>query len=165
MKSKSVTANITKTFYMLLFMSGIIALYTTAASAHGLGYRLLKNDTTKVVEFRYSNGSALPYAEVEVWSPDDAEIEFQNGRTDKNGRFSFFPDVPGIWRVTIADGMGHAASAQCEIVLQNEDSTLILVQPQEKGSNRITLIILGISLIFNLALLIRKGRESKQAQP
>ncbi|MFT5730559.1 MAG: nickel transport protein [Desulforhopalus sp.] len=111
MISKSVISNITKALYMLLFMSGVIALYTTTASAHGLGYRLLKNDTTEVVEFRYSNGSALPFAEVEVWSPDDAEvevwspddaeIEFQNGRTDKNGRFSFFPDVPGIWRVIL----------------------------------------------------------------
>lgn len=160
MKSKRVTANITKTLYMLLFMSGVITLYTTLASAHGLGYRLLKNDTTEVIEFRYSDGSTLPFAEVEVWSPDDAEIEFQNGRTDKNGRFSFFPDAPGIWRVTISDGMGHAASAQCEIALQEEDSKLILVQPQEKGSNRITLTILGISLIFNLALLIRRRKAS-----
>ena len=163
MISKSVISNITKALYMQLFMSGVIALYTTTASAHGLGYRLLKNDTTEVVEFRYSNGSALPFAEVEVWSPDDAEIEFQNGRTDKNGRFSFFPDVPGIWRVTVSDGMGHATSAQCEIALQEEDSPLSLVQPQKLGSNRITLTFLGISLIFNLALLIKRGKTSKQA--
>lgn len=149
---------------MLLFMSGIIVLNTTVVSAHGLGYRILKNETTEVVEFRYSNGSALPFAEVEVWSPDDVEIEFQNGRTDKNGRFSFFPDIPGIWRVTISDGMGHTANAQCEIALQAEDSTLSLVQPQKKDSNRITLTILGISLIFNLALLIKRGKTSKQAQ-
>lgn len=163
MKSRGVKSNITITLHLLLFLSGIIISNTTA-SAHGLGYRLFKNETTEVVEFRYSNGSALPFAEVEVWSPDDAEIEFQNGRTDKNGRFSFSPDAPGIWRITISDGMGHAASAQCEIALQEEDSTLIQIQHQENGNNRIIPIILGISLIFNIALLIRRKKVSEQTQ-
>lgn len=141
---------------MLLFISGVISLYTTTAFCHGLGYNLLKDGKTEVFEFHYSDGSALPFAEVEVWSPENAEIEFQNGRTDKNGRFSFSPDTPGTWRITISDEMGHAAIAQCEIALQKEDSTLTQVQHQERGNNRIVSTVLGISLIFNLALLIRR---------
>lgn len=46
-------------------------------------------------------------AATNIFSPHDKEIEYQNGRTDKNGCFSFIPDDTGTWTVVINDGTDH----------------------------------------------------------
>ncbi len=93
----------------------------------------------------------MSYAAVEVYSPM-GKIPFQSGRTDQNGRFLFFPDKKGEWKVIVNDGIGH------QLVLKtNIDDNLILI---EQTSNRTKAIensrsfsgfqkiIMGLALIF-----------------
>jgi nickel transport protein len=97
---------------LFLCMSFCVALHLhhpTPASAHGTGYRLINDARTVAVSFFYADGQPMSYAETLVFGPDNDDIEFQNGRTDQNGRFAFYPETPGTWRLVVNDGMGHRA--------------------------------------------------------
>ena len=54
----------------------------------------------------YDTGEPMSYARVEISAPG-AQLPFQSGRTDRNGRFCFFPDGAGTWLVVVDDEMGH----------------------------------------------------------
>ncbi|WP_163335761.1 DUF4198 domain-containing protein [Desulfopila sp. IMCC35008] len=136
-------------FLLLLLIFTVLTI--SKSEAHGLGYRMEQDTTTIVVTFSYSDGKPVSYAEVIVWSPADKKVEFQNSRTDKNGRFAFSPDTPGMWRIEMSDGMGHASSAECTI---NEVGERVAGIPALKQT-MLTQIFLGISLIFNIAAVIR----------
>jgi nickel transport protein len=66
-----------------------------------------KNGPAVIVECRYAGTDPATYAAVEIFSPADATSEFQNGRTDAQGRFSFVPDREGDWRFIVDDEIGH----------------------------------------------------------
>ncbi len=54
----------------------------------------------------YDDGEPMSYARVEIMAPG-SQLPFQSGRTDRNGRFCFRPDISGDWRITVSDAMGH----------------------------------------------------------
>lgn len=150
-------------FEMTSHILGLLALAATAwpgnAAAHGTGHRLLKDAPVVALEFTYSDQAPMPYAEVLVYAPQDTEVEHQNGRTDKHGRFVFTPDVEGRWLVKVTDGMGHAeqvsVSVGPELIAGRteesrgvEDTDTVGFGAIPKGLKTIT----GISLILNLAL-------------
>src|SRR6056297_1589987 len=85
------------------------------AAAHGTGYRVIEGAPVIAAEFFYSDKEPMRYAEVLVFSPENSEVEYQNGRTDQNGRFAFYPEMPGKWRITVNDGMGHAVRAEISV--------------------------------------------------
>ena len=90
-------------------LAAALLLTGTAAQApaHALYAADTRHDGVVLVQFAYSGGEQPTYAKVEVYSPADAKVEFQNGRTDAQGRFAFMPDTPGQWRIIMADNMGH----------------------------------------------------------
>jgi nickel transport protein len=55
----------------------------------------------------FADGEALAYTEYQVFSPADAKIPFQKGRTDRVGYLAFVPDVPGNWHVRVIGDTGH----------------------------------------------------------
>jgi nickel transport protein len=59
------------------------------------------------VKAYFADGEVLAYAEYQVFSPADAKIPYQKGRTDRSGYVAFVPDHPGKWRVQISDTTGH----------------------------------------------------------
>lgn len=144
---------------MLTLASAVAILVLTAGSAcfaHGLGYRQLASADAVVLEFHYSDGQELSYAEVEVWGPEDTDVEYQNCRTDKHGRFAFLPENDGIWKVRAADGIGHAVESAINrgSATSNGDagaavSTITLSELPKPAS-----ALLGLSLLFNGAFLI-----------
>lgn len=140
-------------FVYLFLIFTILSISRT--EAHGLGYRIKGETTTPVVTFSYSDGKPASYGEVTVWSPADKTVEFQNGRTDKNGRFAFSPDTAGIWRIELSDGMGHATSAECTVGKIGEQAASISKNGQTQQQSRLIPIILGISLILNIAATIK----------
>lgn len=140
---------------MPLFFFLAIHLPQGSVFAHGVVISTAQENGLPVSTFHYADGIALSYGEVKIWAPGDAEVEFQNGRTDKNGRFAFIPDQSGTWRVEVTDGMGHAATAKHEVQVAIEPVKNDL--PQE--NNQPLLAILGVSLLLNLALLIEKWRR------
>lgn len=139
--------------YPFLCITTVLAVFFTAGNllAHGVSSSIKVEDSLPLCTFHYADGTALSYAEVKIWSPGNDEVEFQNGRTDKNGRFSFIPDRDGIWRITADDGLGHAVSAVYEVT--GSVKTFKPLQKTEKPS--LMLALFGVSLIFNLALVAR----------
>ena len=120
------------------------------AGAHGTAYRLLKETNSEAVLFHYSDGGPIAYAEVLIFSPNDSQVEHQNGRTDKNGKFAFCPDTPGTWRITANDGMGHLCEATVAVSSDTLSETASNAEPSVQCSNMLK-IITGLSLIFNLS--------------
>jgi nickel transport protein len=126
------------------------------SGAHGTAYRIVKDANLAAVEFHYSDGEPMAYAEVLVFGPQDRQVEHQNGRTDRHGKFAFCPDMPGAWRITANDGMGHLCEATVDVgpgSLAGKADTPqgdTDVGPPVQVSKGLK-IIAGLSLIFNLA--------------
>lgn len=123
---------------------------------HGTDYSLVKDANLAAIEFHYSDGEPMSYAEVLVFSPQNRQVEHQNARTDKHGKFAFCPDIQGAWLITANDGMGHLCEAT--VAIGPETSFEKAAKPQgytDSGhllqGSKILKIISGLSLILNLA--------------
>jgi nickel transport protein len=85
----------------------VLVLGGLTAAAHGLEVAVESAGRAVIVRAAYSAAEPCGYAAVLVYSPAGGKTEFQNGRTDANGRFSFVPDQPGAWRFVVDDEIGH----------------------------------------------------------
>ena len=130
--------------------------------AHGVGYResSLKSLT---LEFFYSTGEKMSYCEAKIFSPRDSKFAAQSSRTDEQGRVAFIPDSVGEWRIIVNDGQGHQCEAKINITeefLKNQNKIADIKQNHENNSpvgfELFIRALLGVSLIFNLAFLIKK---------
>ncbi len=129
--------------------------------AHGTDYRLIGNDAVVAVEFFYTDQTPMQYAEVLVFSPENDKVEYQNGRTDQNGRFAFLAETPGEWRVKVNDGMGHAVRATVTISSDKAGTEASgnvpndhLNQDVKKKNPLFGESPTGVKLIFGLSLLL-----------
>jgi nickel transport protein len=138
-------------FYTFLFC------YPDFTSAHGTGHRLITDSAALTVEFFYSDNEPMSYAEVFLFGPHDLKVEYQNGRTDQKGRFSFYPSVPGAWRIEAADGMGHKEVGIIEVQKEIGDEPKIKNVPMDAGKSATPSVFLkaitGLSLILNIFLV------------
>jgi nickel transport protein len=138
-----------------------------AATGHGTDYRVIETGPVIAAEFFYSDQKPMRYAEVLIFSPENGGIEFQNGRTDQNGRFAFYPDSSGKWRITVNDGMGHGVRAEVPVDFPETDSGVIRGiaeknTPPAGGTSKWIKIILGLSVVLNLFLgmyVMKKGNS------
>lgn len=91
-----------------------LVLGAGAAHAHEV---LHSTEPGRAVAVRvyYPDGETLAYTEYEVFSPADARIQHQKGRTDRRGYLSFVPDAAGSWRVRVSDASGHGLETTVEI--------------------------------------------------
>ncbi len=151
---------------LFTLLSGV---HAPRVEAHGTGHRVLRDAGAITVESFYSDKEPMRYAEVLLYGPSDQEIEYQNGRTDQNGRFAFVPDREGTWRLNISDGMGHLMKTDIEV--QKPQASVpaagknqIVEDYQSSGLTTPLKAALGVSLIANLALLIHL-RQMKKQQP
>lgn len=114
------------------------------AHAHAIFHEATRKEAV-VIAARYDDGEPASYAQVKVTSPKGGKIEHQNGRTDKNGCFAFLPDLPGQWKITIDDGLGHRIDTELVVKnasgIQNKQDPL-RVFPMWQG------VVTGLSLIF-----------------
>lgn len=129
--------------------------------AHGTDYRLIGNDAVVTAEFFYTDQTPMQYAEVLVFSPENNRVEYQNGRTDQNGRFAFLAETPGEWRVKVNDGMGHAVQAAVTIGSDNartEASDDIPNNHLNHGIKKKNPLFgelpTGVKLVFGLSILL-----------
>jgi nickel transport protein len=76
------------------------------ASAHEILSSVERGRAVAVKAF-FSDGEPLAYAEFQVFSPADAKIPYQKGRTDRSGYLAFVPNLPGNWHVRVSDASGH----------------------------------------------------------
>ena len=158
-----------KIYYMIILLSVLMyqSINFQPALAHGTDYRVIEGGETVAVEFFFSNNEPMRYAEVLVFSPDDEKIEYQNGRTDRRGRFAFSPQTSGTWRMEVKDGVGHEVHATLEIELQGAGGIGLKITPAERmawfgDTPLFGKIVFGLSLILNLTLgmYVFKRRDS-----
>ena len=142
-------------FIFCLFAWLLLSLHPVNLSAHGVDYRIAEEKKTIVVETFYSTGEPMSYAEVLVFSPQDQKVEYQNGRTDKNGTFAFCPDTEGEWRIEISDGTGHKIDAMIQAGSPRSGKAYSgtpgdVEQKRKAQRSRIIEIVAGLSVIINL---------------
>ena len=144
-------------------LTALLLFGAAQAQAHALYAAHSWQGTVALVQFAYAGGQVPTYAKVEVYGPADANVEFQNGRTDAQGRFAFMPDTPGPWRIIMADNMGHRVEHPVEVKALLASSAAAPGNAAGPGQFSLPLrILLGLSLLANLALaaavLRRKSR-------
>ena len=89
------------------------ALAAPVARAHEVLHAVERGRAVSVKAF-FADGEVLAYAQYEVYSPSDPRIPWQKGRTDRGGWLAFVPDVPGPWRVKVADATGHGLDLEVD---------------------------------------------------
>jgi nickel transport protein len=138
----------------------MVAMSPALLYAHGVTSKI---DTGGiVVSAMYDTGEAMDYARVTVLAPG-ANLKFQSGRTDRNGRFCFFPDVSGNWKVVVDDEMGHRLKVTVPV-----DEAMALQANPENGNlkpgslARWEKAVMGVSIIFGISgiLFWLKGRKT-----
>ena len=136
---------------VITFFSLIILCSTTLA--HGTEVQWLDNNKNQPFSmfFSYSTGEPMAAVKVKVYNPN--KTTFITAQTDRNGKFAFLPDQPGLWRIEAYDADGHKAAVEkifqpgTTIISQNLANCNWL-----KG-------LLGLSLILNIFVLIRTIRQ------
>lgn len=150
-------------FKILTFSSlTVILLSSQLIYAHGVASKITTGGI--VVSAMYDTGEAMDYARVTISAPG-ANLKFQSGRTDRNGRFCFFPDVSGDWNVVVDDEMGHRLEVHVPV-----DEAMALQANRENGNagrgflTRCEKAVMGISIIFGILgiLFWWKGRKTKK---
>ncbi len=113
-----------------------------------------------VVTAQYDTGEAMSYARVNISAPG-AKLPFQLGRTDRNGRFCFFPDVAGDWQVVVDDEMGHRLEVNVPV-----DEAMNLKTDRAAGRSKSSLAkyeraLMGVSIILGISgiLFWWKGKK------
>src|SRR6056297_89939 len=98
----------------VVFAALIVLLSMPGLRAHGVVHSVSRDEAV-IVNAMYQGDEPMAYAEVKVFSPSDREVEYQNARTDKNGKFAFYPDQKGEWTVQVNDGMGHGFTEKVDV--------------------------------------------------
>jgi len=133
--------------FELLLSLVLFPIMASTTWAHGVVYEV-KEDKAVILKVGYDDGEPMSYAEVEIFSPRDEKIEYQNGRTDEEGCFAFLPNAVGEWKVKVNDGMGHGVVTK--IPVKEGMKTDI----SYRGFPRWQRLITGISIIWGLTGLI-----------
>lgn len=144
----------TRIFIGLAVAAGLILLSEREILAHGTGYRHSEFRAVSL-EFMYSTGEMMSYREARVFSPDDEKFAYQTGRTDEKGRFSFTPDVSGMWRVIVRDEEGHQCTAEIDVTSEFLSDKKD-ISGQQKDTGLFIRAFLGVSIIFNIAMIVRR---------
>ena len=132
---------------MILFL-GVILLLPLPLHAHGVMGTVGSGGV--VVTAQYNTDEAMSYAMVKISAPGSG-LTFQSGRTDRNGRFCFYPDGPGDWEVIVDDEMGH----RLEVIVPVDEAKELKKDQQTGGSAESSLsrherALMGISIIFGV---------------
>lgn len=83
-----------------------VLLAGRSAAAHEVLHSVERGQAVALKAF-FADGEVMAYVPYEIYSPRDARIPHQKGRTDRSGYVAFVPDAPGAWRVKVTDEAGH----------------------------------------------------------
>lgn len=140
-------------------MLGVLHTSALRAEAHGMHYTVVQQNPVISFETGFSSGDKAAYAECTVFPPK-GDVEFQNGRTDANGMFSFTPNEPGNWRVVVNGGMGHRIEFTVPVALENQKDNAAVVKPDSE-TPKMFKAGFGLSLLANLGLAAMVLRRKK----
>lgn len=152
-------------FILCVALAFMLPAWTQPAWAHGMGWQT-DGSFAVAVSFRYDDGEPMAFGSVLIYSPATDEYEYQAGRSDENGYFSFRPNAPGIWKFVGDDGQGHVTRG--EIHVAPEDlSGAAEARPVARGGAQkpgAFQILLGLSLFANIALASLLYKTKKTAK-
>ncbi|MBN1498378.1 MAG: hypothetical protein JXA07_16520 [Spirochaetes bacterium] len=136
-------------------LAACVSLAPFCLAAHGI-VRTIEEGRAMVVTALYDDGEPISYAAVRIFAPGDRKVEFQNGRTDARGRFSFVPHGPGDWLVRLDDGGGHGFEEHVAVDadMRGKASSPALVK---FGQKVIVLLLLSWGGVMT-ALYVRKAK-------
>lgn len=139
-------------------LAGILLAASTVWS-HELEVRVQLAAPAAIAQATYSGQEPVAFAQVSVHRPG-GETEYQTGRTDAKGYFSFVPDGPGEWRIEVDDEMGHRSEAKVSIPSPFTGGE----QPQTAGLSTVSKAVLGLALIMGTTgfLYGYKNRQNSQ---
>ena len=158
------SAVFTKVFSLFLLCACLVMTNARLASAHALRAAEIPQGQAVVMQFAYSTGEVPAYANVEIYGPADAGMEFQNGRTDAQGRFAFVPNAPGQWRVIMADNMGHRVVHETTVAENGGAAPTADAAADAWGRFATPLrALLGVSLLLNLGTMSVLWRQRRKA--
>jgi nickel transport protein len=95
-------------------LAAALLVVAAPAAGHEVLHEVQRGHAIAVRAY-YADGEPFAYCEAEVFSPADAKIPWQKGRTDRKGWLAFVPDVAGTWRVRLADATGHGLVAEVAV--------------------------------------------------
>jgi nickel transport protein len=137
-------------------------IFPISFSAYGHGVKGKLDSGGIVVSAEYDDAKPMSYARVKISAPG-TKLTFQSGRTDRNGRFCFFPDAPGDWNVVVDDEIGHRLEVPVAV---DEAMELKKDLRVESSLSKYEKAIMGICIIFGISgvifLLKVKNKHYKQ---
>jgi nickel transport protein len=151
MKALKVPANLKKiyekTMRAQVFLFSLVVVFFTPVFVCAHGVESHVENGGLVVAVRYTTGEAMSYARVSIAAPG-AELSFQSGRTDRNGRFCFFPDTSGEWKVVVDDEMGHRIQVNVPVDEAMTLDTGSAAERQKGSLSKYERVLIGIGIIF-----------------
>jgi nickel transport protein len=144
---------------LMLLASLVLCLLPTMA--HDLQTIVRMEGRFVVLEASYEGEEEASFISVSVHAPNagpNADA-FQKGRTDLRGHFTFAPDRPGEWKITVDDEMGHRATQPVMVsdaALSGEMSAASSSSPAAVPGGRSTSdkVIVGLSVLFGASGLL-----------
>jgi len=92
-------------------------------------------------QFATPDGKPMDGAEVRVFGPDDASKVVETGRTDANGKFSFFADRDGFWSAEV-----HSGDQVARVMIKVD-------RPSANQSVMPALVLGGIAVLVTIAVV------------
>jgi nickel transport protein len=153
----------TKQGFSIIFFAIVIFMMPCLTHAHSVKGTVDKGGIA--VTAKYNSGEAMSYARVKISAPGTG-LTFQSGRTDRNGRFCFFPDGAGDWKVIVDDEMGH----RLEVMVPVDETLTLQANQQREVADEISLsryerALMGISIIFGIFGTILGWKGYKNRKP
>jgi len=132
--------------YLAVYLS-LIIFCSFPGWAHDIEHTIQETKAIAITVY-YDGGEPMSYAEVTLYSPLDETVDFQNGRTDSNGCFTFIPDRPGDWKIVVNDGMGHGLVTTIPV---QEGMKVDIIQ---SGNPRLLKLVTGLSAFLGMSGLL-----------
>lgn len=127
------------------FVFILILLFNSLIFSHSIVQKDINGGVG--LQISYDSGGPLSEADVQIFSPENRKLAFQQLSTDMNGRFLFYPDKTGKWKIVANDGIGHGLTT--EITIENLQ-IMKTSGAEHPGFSRFHKIVIGISIIFGI---------------
>ncbi len=133
----------------------LFLVMATLLQAHLLNHEVT-HPKVYSVNLYFAKAGDFSFESYEVYSPQNRDIPYAVGRTDKNGRLFFQPDAMGEWQVKAFSEDGHGTVVKVNVtqISKNEATQ------RESLLQRLVLGLLAIGAIFGLVYFITKRSKN-----
>jgi len=145
---------------LLMVLAMLFASHT--AYAHTVNYDV-QQKSVAVIKVFYTANDPASYSQFEVYAPDNRELPYQTGRTDRNGFVAFVPDRQGTWTIKVLGESSHGYHGVTVDV--KVDNDLNLESFKKPLAAQYSKIVIGVSLIiglFGIYAMVTSRRQKKE---